>query len=593
MKPDLASIPFLQGADPMALRAAAEAASWFSVPAGVALFEAGEDSTCLYFLMSGSMAAFRSGPDGSPGLLGYIRPGEPVGEMALIAGEPHSADVYAIRDCELLRLEREDFDNLVRAHPSLMSQMARLMLQRARMQPRTNPRAEPKVYALFSTSPTIDLVVRARALKDGLAAIGKRATIVGEEAVERSSMWFDTLERENDIVLLVAPIGDSNWFRMCMRQADRIWVLARADAKPAVPLLPEEAADSPAKRFRLVDVVLLHYGMDRKAAPTEVWRDAVDAARVFHWRNLDSPDCARLARVMAGQAIGLVLSGGGARAYAHIGVIRAMREAGVPFDIVGGTSMGAIVAACYAMGWDDNEIEDRIRRAFVESNPLGDYVLPVVALTRGKRVESRLQEHFGDTLIEDLTVPFFCCSTDVCGGGVRVHRSGSLRFALRATISLPGILPPVVDPDGGLLVDGAVLQNFPVDVLQGLHRGPIVGVDVARRSGLSVDDFKDPPGFFSWVAAHGMQNAPPIASLLMRAATLAIDPWQGRAQTDMLITPDMPDVDLRDWKEFDEAVASGYEAAVTAIRERPDILAKARPQPSAPALPHAQVQAAD
>ena len=140
--------------------------------------------------------------------------------------------------------------------------------------------------------------------------------------------------------------------------------------------------------------------------------------------------------MMAGQGVGLVLSGGGARAYAHIGVVRALREAGVPLDVVGGTSMGAIIAACVAMGWDDEELENRIRRAFVETNPLGDYVLPIISLSAGKRVADRLQEHFGETLIEDLHTPFYCVCTDLISGMPYVYRAGKVREALRSTISL-------------------------------------------------------------------------------------------------------------------------------------------------------------
>jgi NTE family protein len=292
---------------------------------------------------------------------------------------------------------------------------------------------------------------------------------------------------------------------------------------------------------------------------------------------LDDPDCARLARMIAGQSVGLVMSGGGARAYAHVGVVRALREAGVPLDMLGGTSMGAIVAACVAMGWDDEEIEVRIRKAFVESNPLGDYVLPVVALSAGKRVEDRLQEHFGETLIEDLRVPFFAVSTNLIAGATYVHRSGRLRDALRATISLPGILPPVVAPPDGLFVDGAVLMNFPVEVMREAHRGSIIGVDVARRSGININDYINPPRFVQWISMHGLQTPPPIATLLIRAATITLDPWQGRGATDLLITPEMDNVDLRDWKKFDDAVAAGYEATVAALKAQPLF---GKPQPS-------------
>ena len=581
MKPSLAQAPFLAGAPEDLLAAVTEASGWFSVPAGAPLFLTGEASEAMYFLMSGSLAAFRTVQGQEPALLGYIRPGEPVGEMSLIAGEPHSADVYAIRDSELLRVDREQFEHLARNHPGLMERIARLMLSRARSEPGRSARAQPKVFALFGSSPTIDLRLRAKALQAAIQEIGRRCVIVGEEGAEHTSAWFDALERENDIVLLYSPIADTTWFRSVLRQADRIWVLARGDALPSIPLFPDEGA-SPAQRFRLVDLVLLHHGMDRKAASTEVWRGACDATRVFHWRGVEGPDCERMARVMTGAAIALVLSGGGARAYAHIGVIRAFREAGASFDLVGGTSMGAVVAACYAKGWSDEEIEVRIRRAFVESNPLGDYTLPVVAFSRGGRVDDRLQEHFGESLIEDLTVPFFCVSTDLASARPRVHRTGLLRRALRASISLPGVLPPVVEDDGAaLLVDGAVLKNFPVDVAQGLHRGPIVGVDVARQLTITPDDFKDPPGFFSWVAAHGLQSAPPVASLLMRAATLAVDPWMGRSQTDILILPEMADIDLQDWKRFDDAVAAGYEAATAALAGSHDGLLPGQSSPYA------------
>ncbi len=567
MKPSLADIPLLKGAAPEVLTALEEEATWFSLPAGWQLFSAGEQSDGVCFLLSGALAAFRPVQRGQHQLVGYIRPGEPVGEMALIAREPHTASVFAIRDSEMIRLAPETFDRLIRTHPTLMEQMARLMLARARQDARKSARAEPKVYALIATSPTIDLRLRAKALQNALRRLGKSACIVGEEGAEMESVWFDALEHDHDAVLLISPVRDTPWFRACIRQADRIWVLARADARPSAPLLPQEDP-SPARQFRLVDVVLLHHGSDRQAATTDEWRAACDAQRLYHWQGLEDEHAARLARVIAGRSIGLVLSGGGARAYAHLGVVRALRETGVPIDVAGGTSMGAIVAACVAMGWDDEEIELRIRKAFVESNPLGDYVLPVVALTRGRRVEDRLQEHFGETLIEDLKIPFFCVSTNLATGSVRIHRSGVLRHALRASISLPGILPPVIEGEHGLLVDGAVLKNFPVDVLKEIHRGPIIGVDVARQLTIDPEEFRDPPEFPAWVARHGFRAPPPIASLLMRTATIGINPWEGRSGADLLIAPDMADVDLRDWKKFDSAVASGYEAAVAAMQRQ-------------------------
>ena len=313
---------------------------------------------------------------------------------------------------------------------------------------------------------------------------------------------------------------------------------------------------------------MLHHGAERPVATTAEWQSAAEAARTFHWTGVDEADCRRLARVISGKSVGLVFSGGGARAYAHIGVIKALHEANCPIDFVGGSSMGAIVGAGLACGWSDDELEWRIRKAFVESNPLSDYRLPVVALVKGHKVDARLREHFGERLIEDLPLPFFAVSTNLTQGTFQVHTQGLLREAMRATISLPGILPPVVSADRQVLVDGAVLNNFPVDVMRDVHRGRIIGVDVAQApEALSADEFINPPGFFGWTAAHGFRSAPPIANLLMRAATVSVNPNAHRGLTDILIAPELKGIELRDWRDYEAAVESGYEMMKDALAE--------------------------
>ena len=499
-------------------------------------------------------------------LVGHIRPGEPVGEMSLIAGEPHEHAVYALRDTELLSISRSGFMSLVRSDPRILEKITRVIMVRMRQARKKVSRAsEPRVFGLLATSPTIDLKLRGRQLAASLQSMGLRVAIVGEEAVGMPASYFDELEARNDIVLLLATIGDSPWFKLTQRHSDRIWVFARADARPSTPLLRDDP--SPARQFRLVDVVLLHHGAERPVATTAEWQRAAEAARIFHWNGVGDEDCRRLARVMSGKSVGIVFSGGGARAYAHIGVIKALREAACPIDFVGGSSMGAIVGAGLACGWSDHEIDWRIRKAFVETNPLSDYRLPVVALVKGHKVDARLKEHFGERLIEDLPLPFFAVSTNLTQGTFQVHTQGLLREAMRATISLPGILPPFV-ADRQVLVDGAVLNNFPVDVMLDVHRGRIIGVDVAQApEGLSADDFIDPPGFFGWTAAHGFKAAPPIANLLMRAATISINPNAHRGLTDILIAPELPGIELRDWRDYEAAVEGGYESMKQALSE--------------------------
>ncbi len=556
-------VPFLKDINPRALRNAERESTWFSVPGGAMLFDEGSSSDAIFFVLSGSFGAFRRNLDGRTEFIGHIRPGEPVGEMAMLAGEAHTNAVFAIRDSEVVKLPRATFMKLVKSSPDVLEKLSRTLLVRLRQTRRQNQRAEPKVFTLTAASPTIDLRLRAQLLADSLKKLGLKAAIVGSEADRQNAEFFDALEAEHDIVILIATMGDNAWYKLALRQADRIWVLARRDARPSSPLLPEET--SPAQRLRLIDIVLIEHNNGRSISTPLDWIEAANAARSFHWAGLANQSCDRLARIMAGRSVGLVLSGGGARAYSHIGLVRALRETGCPIDFVGGSSMGAVIAACVAQGWSDDEIELRIRKAFVESNPLGDYNLPVVSLVRGHRVDNRLKEHFGDTQITDLELPFFAVSTNLTDGAIRIHTKGSLRTALRATIALPGILPPVVD-DGEVLVDGAVLNNFPVNVMRNMHRGYIIGCDVARApEGLNADDFVNPPNFFGWVMRHGFKTTPPLASLLMRSATVSVNPNEGRDLADVLVVPDLGEIDLRDWEDYDRSVEAGYEAAQHAI----------------------------
>ena len=220
-------------------------------------------------------------------------------------------------------------------------------------------------------------------------------------------------------------------------------------------------AAEPLQVQQLTDLILLH--PDGQGAPngSEAWVEAMRPARLFHLRDGHNGDADRLARVLTGQSVGLVLSGGGARAYAHVGAVKALHERGVPIDFVGGVSMGAIIGAGVAMGWDDAELEMRIRRAFVESSPLDDIAFPMIALTHGDKVRERLTEHFGDRRIPDLWLPFFCLSANLTTGAYQLHRTGAgAQQALRASISLPVRAAPVTI-DKNVLVVATVLEELP------------------------------------------------------------------------------------------------------------------------------------
>lgn len=560
----LRTLGFFQRFSDEVIKEIASRARWYSLPGGEILFTEGSTPSAVYFVLSGRLVVVRGGSGGEE-VVGYVRAGEPVGEMALLSGEVHSGSVFALRDTEIAALDTSEAARLFAREAEFAGAVARIVLARAR-RPGAAQNA-PKVMALISTSPSIDLEMHAKAILKTIERYGRRAIWIADPAAATAVAAFDAIERSHDVILLTARVGDSFEYKFALRHADRFFIFARRDARPPRPFLLDPTETSQAQNFRLVDLVMLQEG-ERSGSIVD-WVDAIDADRAFQ---VSGPRTeARLARAMAGSSIGLVLSGGGARAYAHVGAVRALRERGVVVDFVGGTSMGAIIAACVAMGWSDVEIERRIRDGFVASNPLGDHVLPVVALTRGARVEERLRRHFGDVMIEDLEIPFFCVSTDLAAGASRVHRRGRLADALRASIALPGILPPVADQES-LLVDGAIMNNFPTDLMAGFHRGLTIGVDVAVAERLAPSLFVNPPGFIDWVLANGLRSAPPIVSLLMRAATVRQELRHADRPADILIEPKVVGVDLRDWRKYEIAVADGYRETIAALDASSDRL---------------------
>jgi NTE family protein len=555
-------------------------ATSFSLPGGRPLFLTGEPAEHLYLLRAGRLAAIENNAGEERRSLGLIRPGEPAGEMAIIAGTRHSADVIALRDCEIAALPRNTFFRSVEANSALMIELARLMIGRARHTTAGPPLGEPSVFGFIALSPGPRIRALVERVATSVRGLGYSVTVVGSEAENAPTEWFSNVAHVHDFVLYAAELGEAGWGRLISRQVDRLFCVGNGGLAP-----PEAVGQTHRETLQaqlLVDLVLLQSATCSTPAGSARWSAALSPARLFQVRDGNRSDIERLARVITGQAIGLVLSGGAARAYAHIGAIRIMRERGIPIDFVGGVSMGAVIGLGVAMGWSMSELEHRIRQAFVDSSPLADIAFPLIALTHGRRVKERLTEHFGDRQICDLWLPFFCVSANLTTGGYQLHRQGIAREAVRASLSLPGVLPPVVD-GANVLVDGAVMNNYPADIMRAIQSGPIVGVDVSRGRSINADDLMNPMTLWRWLITGSWRRGPPIVSLLMRAATVSTgrDLAAARAATDVLILPMVDEIEIRDWGSFDEAVAAGEIAAratldaidrpITDLRRRPNL----------------------
>ena len=559
-------------------RRRAPEAAWFSLPGGRVLFHAGEDADRLYFLVAGRLGVVQRHEGQEPHFLGVIRPGEPAGEMAMIAGTPHTATVVALRDSELMGLPREAFLAAVQKDPQVMAELAHLMILRARHVGQSDG-SEPAVFGFTALSPGVKARELVEALEVEIANLGYAVAAAGAEVQNAPTEWFSNLEESHDIVLYAAEHDEPAWKAIVGRQVDRLFGLGCG--RDAPPDSIELFAAPPLVEQQLIDLILMQPNAAALPSGSEAWLKAGPANRLLHVREDSRSDLSRLARLLVGQSLGLVLSGGGARAYAHIGVIRALHASNIPIDLIGGTSMGAIIAAGVAMGWSDEELDWRIRKAFVDSSPLGDATFPMVAMTRGGKVRERLQEHFGDVEMPDLWLPYFCVSSDLTAGAYHLHRRGSLRRALQASVALPGILPPVTD-GGHVLVDGAITKNFPTDIMRTMHLGPTLGVDVAEARGLTADDIQPPASIWRWLLSGDWRRGPPIVSILMRTATVSTSHEQSasRDYADVFIAPEMGPVEIRDWKAYEPAVEAGYRAAMDCLAKLDKPLTELRRRPT-------------
>jgi NTE family protein len=573
LKQKLAGLPILRDLGSAGLDLLIPELEWICVPGGWVLFREREPGDSVYIVLAGRVGVVTADAEGRETIVNQIGVGETVGEMAILSGEPRSATVVAMRDCELVRLSKTSFDRIADEDPRVMRFITRTLVKRLdETTHRIVAQCGCTTIAVVPLSAEIDAAEFTRSLARTLRENNVRAMVADGGETERPTEWFNRIEEDHDVVLYQADIDPTEWTRLCVRQADRILLLASAShptdrVAPALRVMPVDA------RGEQVEMVFLH---SRGATLTVEIAEMLARYKVgfhYHMRIGHPGDIARLGRLISGRAVGMVFSGGGARGFAHLGAIRAFRDAGIPIDMFGGVSMGALVAAAAALEWDEDEILDHMRRAFVLTNPLSDYTLPLVAIVRGRKVSRLLREHFDSRLIEDCWRPMFCTSSNLTSGEMKVHRTGPIWRAIRAGIAIPGVLPPVIE-NNQILIDGGVMNNLPVDVMSAMRRGRVVGVDVAREHVLvaEADDLEDRP-LWRMLRARS-RGTPNIIGLLMSAGTINSEAQLKlrRQQVDVLVEPRLNSVGILDWRSYQTAINQGYVDTLEALSAHGDRL---------------------
>ena len=552
---------------------------------GEILMREGDAADGLYILASGRLRVQVKQFDGGEATVAEVGRSEVVGEMAIISDEPRSATVIATRDSELLMFSREQFDRIVDEHARAMLKIARAIAGRLRRSSRSQgvSRREMSIALIPAGKEPIPSWC-VHQMVEGFSRLGSTLVIDSNFVDEQLGLgaaneepdgsnnsrilnWVSEQEARHRYVIYRSDNSLTPWTRRCLRMSDRVLAVGLEHGDPARNEIEEELLKrGDSKVFAQVELVRVH---ENDGTPPSGTRDWLHSRHVRDWHHVRSgvqPDFDRLARLLTGRAFGLVLGGGGARGLAHVGVIRAIQEAGIPIDAIGGTSMGAIIAGLYALDSDLENMNKACRSAFVQQKRMLDVTFPAVALASGKRIAKALEKVFGDTRIEDLWLKYYCVSSNLTRAETSVHSDGPCWQRIRASISLPGILPPVYH-DGDLLVDGGVTNNLPVDVMRAVcDGGTVIAVDVSPKVDMrQKESFGD--AISGWkILSRGINpfadslDVPSIANVLMRATLLGS--WNAQStnaqSADLCLFPPVGDAGLLEFQAFEGVAEAGY-----------------------------------
>jgi predicted acylesterase/phospholipase RssA len=552
---------------------------------GDVLMRQGDASDCMYALVSGRLQVVVEGPDRERILVGELRSGETVGELGLIDGSARMATVLATRDSLLVRVSAAGFDRLVRSNVESLIKIARAEAGRMRsMGQRRSPAGVVRSIAVIGDSRNPAFHRFTAQFCEKLAEIGstlhlsasKFEAMFGAEfgAGDAIAAWLSALETAHRFVVCQAEWDLTPWTLHSLRQADRVLSVHDSSASPGLSRAEQSLMDE--IRPGVVppmELVLLHEKDGAIFPGTSRWLTSRRLLRHHHVRLARPNDTGRIARLLAGRAIGLAFGGGGARGFAHIGVVRALDDAGIPLDMVGGVSMGAIIAALYAMGNDWREILALAGREMTRKMT-SDFTLPIVSLGSGRKFRRVLETFFKGHDIEDLGLSYFCSSCNLSTSELMIHRTGSLLESVHASNAVPLLLPPVL-MGGHMLIDGGVLNNQPGDVLKELCGGSVIVTNVSPRRDATVDaSFTKMPS--AWRILRSRVNpfepaikVPGLSATMIRTIMVASNRKSREVEqlADFYLRPPVERFRLDDYARIAEIAQTAYDYSIEEIRQ--------------------------
>jgi predicted acylesterase/phospholipase RssA/CRP-like cAMP-binding protein len=562
------------------------------VPGGHNVIREREPSNEMLFLISGGLRVSRRDAQGKLMLYNEIRPGMSFGESGLILRQPRAADVTAVRDSVLAVLDRNDFEALLNRFPLPINQVVvRAVYNYLR---HSEEFAERRHAQSFVVIPLHENSGAGEVAANLVAAFSKmgRAHLLDaprdhlttksgmsplRQSVQDIATYQDALEEGSDFLVYEAEVGATEWSLRAFRQSDQVIFVAREGSPGVIGELERQLRAQPDFSMKRSHLTILHPETAELPGNLSAWNEGRTFERVYPLRSKRTGDFARLARFLTGKAVGVVLGGGGAKGFAHVGVLRAMEEMGIAVDLIGGNSMGALIAAQFACGVSLDDIVSRTREfASGGERP----AIPLISIVSGKRVSRDLQRMFGDQACDGQWIPFFAAACNLTKGRTTVQDSGPIWRAVLASNSPAGLFPPVL-LNGDMLVDGAILENVPVDAMRmrlgtPLERrrgnGTIIAIDVDVQEAMAVDPSLTRLSAWSTLKAYFSPKAhpsPTIADILYRAGHIGGLNQRSRtiAQADYYLEPPVADFSMMSYRKADEIADVGYHYAMKSFKQ--------------------------
>lgn len=553
-----------------------------SYPGDSLLIRKGDHLNDLYILIKGRLYYKITDAEDNVTFQGEFNEGAIIGEMALISDLERSADVYTLRDSIILKLSKQQFLELSHSYPELLNKITQFTIKRLTNSlqgirvtaPRNKSIALIPIHLLPGFEKQVQDMIIEYPYGEKILLLSSNCLAGKEHLLNQNGnmshdgiLWINQLEEDYSFIFYLTDPTTTSWTQFCIRQADSLAFIAKAENKDFECSEVEQYVNEHKNYFIKRNILVLLHENATEPRNSQYWLQKRKVNNHYHVRTDTRAGIARLMRIFTDNTISLVLSGGGARGLAHIGVYKLLEELQIPIDYIAGTSMGAILAAIIAKGNSADETLNIVSNYLLKGSKI-DFTFPYISIASGKRASQGLISIYGEnSQIEDLWINYFCVSTDLISQNLYVHDRGLLWESVRSSISLPFIYPPVSRGDK-LLLDGGILNNIPIDVMRSYSQSSrIIASNITNNTIFKLTPL--PYSLSGWKLLYnkfmGKEDILPLnlGELVLRLLTISShqNTEKMMAMADRCISLNMDKFGMLDFKQFKEITMEGYKQA--------------------------------